>query len=65
MLIISLIAIIIGTVLLYLETAEYGSPPYKGGPMVLRQAAPPAHTFAIGGPAPRAGAPAALFAANL
>jgi len=30
MLVLALLAIIIGTVFLYLETKDYGSPPYKG-----------------------------------
>lgn len=34
MLLLSLLAIIIGTVFLYLETKEYGSPPYGGGPQI-------------------------------
>ncbi len=34
MLLLSLLAIIIGTVFLYLETKEYGSPPFQGGPSI-------------------------------
>ncbi|NUQ62902.1 MAG: hypothetical protein HUU20_10455 [Pirellulales bacterium] len=37
MLLLSLLAIIIGTVFLYLETKDYGSPPYQGGPSVSMQ----------------------------
>jgi hypothetical protein len=34
MLLLSLLAIIVATVFLYLETMDYGSPPYRGGPAV-------------------------------
>ena len=36
LLLISLAAIIIGIVMLHLETADYGSPPYKDEPTVMR-----------------------------
>ena len=34
MLLLALLAIIVATVFLYLETMDYGSPPYQGGPTV-------------------------------
>ncbi len=34
MLVLALLAIIAGTVFLYLETRDYDSPPYQGGPSV-------------------------------
>lgn len=34
MLLLALLAIIAATVFLYLETKDYGSPPYQGGPSV-------------------------------
>lgn len=36
LLLISLAAIITGIVCLYLETADYGSPPFKDAPSVMR-----------------------------
>ena len=36
LLLISLAAIIVGIVCLYLETADYGSPPYKDVPSAMR-----------------------------
>ncbi len=34
-LIVALLALIVGTVFLYLETKDYGSPPYQGAPSAL------------------------------
>lgn len=34
MLLIALVAVILATVFAYLETKDYGSPPYQGGPSV-------------------------------
>jgi hypothetical protein len=34
LLLLSLVAVIMATVLLYLETKDYGSPPHKGAPSV-------------------------------
>lgn len=42
MLLISLVAIILATVFLYLETKDYGSPPYQGGPSVSIRSSEPA-----------------------
>jgi len=62
MLLIALLALIIGTVMLYLETLDYGSPPYQGAPSAsvlpasLEQPAVPACALASSGVlVPRAG----------
>jgi hypothetical protein len=43
LLLLSFLAIILATVLLYLETKDYGSPPYEGGPSVSMPAEWPAN----------------------
>lgn len=60
LLIIAFVALVVGCVFLYLEVADYGSPPYPEGGVVTQVTSPASERSASGLPS----APIARFAAR-